>query len=202
MKNNFQLFIYNIKKPRSINEKDALIKQTAALYGVSREKLENDTICRSRDGKPFFKESDIYFSVSHTEDLWACLIGPYNCGLDVQYIKPCNFSKIAGRFFSERENKYVDEHGIEGFFELWSRREAWGKYTGEGFFGTVPELVTQKGGTRSKIAVGNGGYAVIREIQLPDILKKVKCAVCFTDKYTENIEIRDMRWDHRQEAKP
>ena len=34
------------------------------------------------------------------------------------------------------------QHGIEGFFDIWVRREAYGKYTGEGFFGNMPKFVS------------------------------------------------------------
>ena len=55
------------------------------------------------------------------------------------------FSKLAHRFFSAKEAEYVDGERYLRFFEVWSARESYVKYTGQGidkYFSehcTVPE---------------------------------------------------------------
>ena len=76
MKSNFQLCILRKYKNSSYGKgSDSLIKQAALAYGIPREALIDEKVCRSSSGKPFFENMDIHFSISHTEDLWACLIG-------------------------------------------------------------------------------------------------------------------------------
>lgn len=194
MKSNFQLCILRKYKNSSYGKgSDSLIKQAALAYGIPREALIDEKVCRSSSGKPFFENMDIHFSISHTEDLWACLIGAANCGLDVQYIRPCNFTKIAGRFFSDREKAYVQKNGIEGFFEIWTRREACSKYTGEGFFGTMPEFVSPDGLIEKQVLIKDNEFILLKEIPGSHIAEGIKCAVCLPEGYEGQIEITDLR---------
>lgn len=181
MKNSgFKLFLLDgCDKSVHREKRDPLIRQAALFYGAPKESLSGEKIVRTEKGKPFFEKLDIHFSISHSEALWACLMGPFNCGLDVQYVKPCNFKKIAGRFFSERENDYVERGGLEAFFDIWVRREAFGKYTGEGFFGYMPELVSEDGELSGR-AYGDGNGGNVRFIQF-DLGRDIKCAACFPD---------------------
>lgn len=87
-----------------------------------------------KKGKPYFKNLNLYFSVSHSEFMWICCISEMNCGIDLQAVRDVEYRKIARRHFTELENKYVDEHGIIGFYDIWVRKEALGKLTGEGVF--------------------------------------------------------------------
>ncbi len=188
MKNSFQLFLLDKNEKKGTDEdKELLIRQAALFYGVPADCLYGEKICRSRLGKPFFEKLDIHFSISHSESLWACLMGPFNCGLDVQYVKPCNFSKIAGRFFSEREKQYVERFGLTGFFDIWVRREAFGKYTGEGFFGDMPEFITEEGNLSE-------GFEKIR-FETPNLDKDVKCAICIPKKATGAVRKKEKTAD-------
>lgn len=187
MDNNFKLFILKDEDKNSRKgQGELLIKKAALFYGVPEDTLAGEKICRSEEGKPFFENLNIHFSVSHSGNLWACLMGPFNCGLDVQYIKPCNFTKIAGRFFSQNECKYVESKGLDGFFEIWVRREAFGKYTGEGFFGNMAEFVMPDGHAADRIACPDGRDISFRDIYLAD---GIKCAVCAPGRYIREIEV-------------
>lgn len=142
-------------------------------YGIPRERAEALSLLRTEKGKPFFKDSDIYFNISHSRNIWACLVGRSCCGLDIQYIRPCGYKKIAGRFFSETEQQYVSEKGIDGFFDIWVRREAYGKFTGEGFFGECPDFI------RNGKPVGElPGGVVMVPVELKTTERDIKCAVC------------------------
>lgn len=146
MKSSFRIFI--LKNVRGIehNEQGLKLTEKALLcYGVPKSHLKNAEFCIAPGGKPFFKGLGTHFNISHSKDLWACAVGPRNCGIDVQYVRPCNFERIAGRFFSENERRLVADCGAEGFFKLWVRKEAYGKYTGEGFFGSMPEFADADG---------------------------------------------------------
>ena len=178
MENSFRLFFIKSDLDYGHEEiREMLIKSAAWFYGVPKATLDNIKICRTSKGKPYFERIDIHFSISHSNNLWSCLVGPSNCGLDVQYIRPCNFKKIAGRFFSENENKYVEKKGIKGFFEIWAAREAYGKYTGQGFFGTMPELVSEEGRLKDVLAAseGRGEKIKLDRVFVEDNLLYVVC---------------------------
>lgn len=198
MKNNFELFVCHIPGISAGSSRvngEALIRRASLDYGAcsgaEREELKKALILRTPTGKPYFKEIDIHFNVSHSENTWMCLVGPSCCGLDVQYVRPCNFEKIAGRFFSERELAYVKNRGIEGFFEIWVRKEAYGKYTGKGFFGECPQLVSEDGKPVEKIRNLEGKDVCFNEIYMG---KDIKCVACI-DAEEKNIKIRK-DWDY------
>lgn len=192
MNSNFQVFVLrNRERVLSNWQSELLLKQAALSYGVSQSKLADEKVLRSGTGKPFFKNLNVCFSISHSKNVWACIIGPYNCGLDVQFIRPCNFNKIAGRFFSEEEINYVNQHGVEGFFDIWVRREAYGKYTGEGFFGNMPKFVSPDESLIEYVE-NNQEQTCLREIYIGE---KIKSAVCVPSSYMGAIDIKE-DWYH------
>jgi phosphopantetheinyl transferase (holo-ACP synthase) len=104
---------------------------------------------RNKYGKPFIKKisrkkggqinRDVFFSLSHSGDVLICAVSRYNIGADCQLInikdiKTCK--KIAGRFYSPQENRFLDGlpeiDYINNFFKIWTKKEAYIKYTGRG----------------------------------------------------------------------
>ena len=94
------------------------------------------------NGKPAligrFVERDLSFNVAHSEDLALIAvthIGPI--GVDVEEVRPmADADQLVARFFSPRENARfhtltADQKAV-AFFNLWTRKEAWLKATGEG----------------------------------------------------------------------
>ena len=119
------------------------IEQFAVETGASYESMSRE-ICRTEKGKPYFKEIPVEFSVSHTEDMWVCLIdsGEYPVGVDIQKIKDTNKEKIAARYYTDDEKACLQANGEEAFFRIWTRKEAYAKYTGKGLTRELTEFST------------------------------------------------------------
>jgi 4'-phosphopantetheinyl transferase len=93
-------------------------------------------------GKPVlagaFAECGLQFNVAHSQDLALFALtcgGPV--GVDVERIRPlAETGELVVRFFSTREcaafKKVAEEQKTAAFFNLWTRKEAWLKATGEG----------------------------------------------------------------------
>lgn len=88
-------------------------------------------------GKPYFKEEPVYFSLSHSGDYVFGVFSEREIGADIQYGKPDYSERIVSRFFTEKEQKLWQ--GCSGkearrrlFYKLWTRKEAYGKLTGDG----------------------------------------------------------------------
>ncbi len=113
-------------------------EQGIRLDGMSRE------ICRTAKGKPFFRELPIEFSVSHTSDLWVCLISEkgMQVGVDIQIIKDTYIERVMERYFTADEKEYVSENDGDRFFQIWVRKEAYAKYTGRGLSKELSEIST------------------------------------------------------------
>jgi 4'-phosphopantetheinyl transferase len=93
-------------------------------------------------GKPSlaaeFHQASLHFNLAHSEDIAVFAVtrlGPV--GIDVEQIRPlADADDLVERFFSPRENALFqplseDQKSI-AFFNLWTRKEAWLKATGEG----------------------------------------------------------------------
>ena len=94
----------------------------------------------------------IFFSLSHSENMMICAVACFNIGADCQKrniedIERCK--KIAKRYYSEHENIFLDsvlladdeedndteikeQEYINNFFRIWTKKEAYIKYTGKG----------------------------------------------------------------------
>lgn len=122
-----------------------------------------DMISRTPEGRPYLKVSEgidvlvsdsLDISVTHSGDVWMCLVSDRRCGVDFQYLKGESVIHKIERYYTEGEREYIEgggtgqftgsflktEEGRYGrFFDVWVRREALGKYEGHGLFGNYPD---------------------------------------------------------------
>ena len=86
MKSSYKLFVckdLKLKYEEHNNNRDALVFKAARVYGVPVKKLAQIKISRTDMGKPFFEDVHMQFSVSHSNNMWICLMGPGRGGLDI-----------------------------------------------------------------------------------------------------------------------
>ncbi len=94
-------------------------------------------------GKPYFADPLPYFNLSHSGDYVLCGMADWELGVDIQQKRPAEQkrpavqARLVERFFSEREKELwklcgSKEEQEELFYRLWTRKEAYGKLTGEG----------------------------------------------------------------------
>jgi 4'-phosphopantetheinyl transferase len=121
--------------------------------GLSRREAERAPLAEGPYGKPYFADiPNAYFSVSHSGRFWACLMAESEVGLDIEDLAErrarderrggdaeARYVSIAQRYFSEDEKRFLDEAVGRGrdeltarFFFVWTRKEAYVKYTGRG----------------------------------------------------------------------
>lgn len=96
----------------------------------------------STNGKPTlaeeFADTGMHFNLAHTEDLALIAVTRIGAvGVDVEGVRPVkNVEDLVARFFSARENEFFqkvsDAEKPVAFFNLWTRKEALLKATGEG----------------------------------------------------------------------
>lgn len=163
-----------------------LIRRAAVRYcgeaGVDYPVLTAE-ILREEKGKPYFVDIPLEFSLSHSDALWMCMVSQQPCGLDLQHVKDCRFEEIARRLFTEEEQHYVALWGIEGFFDVWVRKEAFCKCTGQGIFSDMPSVVSANSDLLMEIFWQDREY-FFTEIEIaPDI----KCAACTDDEVQVNM---------------
>ncbi len=120
-------------------------KQGQALFAAlllravlcDRLKVKNDQLhfSATEKGKPYLTDrTDVHFSISHTDGLVAVAVSDREVGIDAETVKPAD-PKLCQRFFSTAEQDFVTpetEGWLERFYLVWTRKEAYLKYTGEG----------------------------------------------------------------------
>lgn len=114
-------------------------------------------------GKPYFADLPVHFNVSHSGMLWVCMVGDAPCGIDIQVGQEMNVRKydnIIRRYYTPNEQDFCEKYGTEGFFRIWAHREALGKYTGEGFYGKMPDFVEDDGRLNIEVTIPVTGEKV------------------------------------------
>ena len=98
-------------------------------------------------GKPHLNHhTQIQFNLAHSGDLMLLAVtNGMKIGVDVERVRPLNDAKaIARRFFSTNESNWLqrcsDQELDQAFFQLWTRKEAVLKATGEGISSGLDSL--------------------------------------------------------------
>lgn len=117
------------------------VKALSELSGIAEDGI---AVNYSENGKPFSENTKLHFSISHSGDYAVCAVSERDVGIDIEKIRQLNM-QAAKKFASETELIYIfghlpeksdfesaDEKTLERFFEVWTKKEAYGKLIGEG----------------------------------------------------------------------
>lgn len=128
-----------VKKLKKIEDKkmsvcgEMLAKRAIAeLTGKSAEELVFGT---KKSGKPFCKNADIQFSISHSGGYAVCAVSDVPIGIDIQTVSPYN-AKTARKVCSAGEFKEIEISGDKAreFTKIWTKKEAVLKRDEKGIF--------------------------------------------------------------------
>ena len=123
--------INSIKVEKKRNERivsDHVKRKALSDYcGVEPSNIEFGV---SDKGKPFAKGLDVHFNVSHSAGIVVCAVSDNEIGIDIEKIKPIN-PEAAKKFACPDELEYISSHK-NGFFEIWTLKEAYFKCIGSG----------------------------------------------------------------------
>ncbi len=128
--------IYGLLSPAQqeyikVKPRDKALQSLAARALLARIIGEKaiSSLQRDRDGRPQIK--DRYVSLSHSGEYVAVAVGDRPVGIDIQ-LKRFVCEKTAARVGCGEETDYI-ESSPDGFFTLWTLKEAYIKATGTGF---------------------------------------------------------------------
>lgn len=139
---------YLVQERRRFIVSRSLLRVALARYvDVEPNQLQ---FCYSPRGKPALLDTmagaDLCFNVSHSQEL-ALFAMTYNqaIGVDLEHIRPIvDVQNIADRFFSAHESATLrvlpPSKLLEGFFNCWTRKEAYVKARGEGLSAPLDEF--------------------------------------------------------------
>ena len=126
----------HIRSIKSRSNKSSRVSSLCALYVLARLLSENgiDTenlaIEKTGDGKPYFVNSDVYFSISHTDTKFAVAICDKPVGIDLEdkMLTDEKMQSIAKRYFAK--GKFDIALDRSSFLKIWTFVEAYAKMKG------------------------------------------------------------------------
>ena len=94
-------------------------------------------ILTTERGKPYFPDSDLYFSISHTPGHAFCVLSENNVGIDAEELDRNINLKLADKILSPAEKAQFDvaQDPRIALLTFWVLKEAAAKLSGEGLRG-------------------------------------------------------------------
>ena len=88
-------------------------------------------------GKPYFEDSTLHFSISHTKNHAFCVLSSYPVGIDAEEKDRRVDLRLAEKILSAEERTHfgLADHPQDVFLRFWVLKEAAAKLTGEGLRG-------------------------------------------------------------------
>jgi len=85
-----------------------------------------------KNGKPYLKNSRLYFNISHAGDYVVLATADREVGVDIEKTVPCD-DAVADRCLTSAERTWIQNQGTnEAFFYLWTAKESVMKGSGLG----------------------------------------------------------------------
>ena len=95
------------------------------------EKMGAENIAYLANGKPVAE--NMFVSISHSNGKCAVCTSERPVGIDIEKVTDRNFEKTVKKIFGEKEKAYLlNNKSPSAFYEIWTRKEAYSKISGEG----------------------------------------------------------------------
>lgn len=94
-------------------------------FALKENEIENFEIVIGENGKPFLKDGEMFFNISHCAEGVAVVLDTALVGIDVQELGDFN-EKVTKRFFDESENKKINAspNMAKAFTRIWTLKES------------------------------------------------------------------------------
>lgn len=127
--------LYHAPFQEDARHSHALLYQAAARYS-GRSPGELGPLTAGPWGKPAFSlHPELHFSLTHSGVWWMCALSSRPVGLDLQLHRSHSPPEVLSRrFFHPREDAFLAARDYRDFFDLWSAKESYVKFTGRGFY--------------------------------------------------------------------
>lgn len=137
----------------------------------------------SEKGKPYLEQNPFFFSLSHSGGRVLCAVGDKEIGADVQTVRPVKDSLVK-RVLCENERKIYEAHDNKPlcFTKLWTLKESYLKYTGEGIAAGLDGLDFSSGIDEAEFMLFGKNFSVFADGDFT-------CCVCSDEKKVRMIHL-------------
>lgn len=105
----YSIYIYEGDLSSSDLRENLMTDAVIAYCGTHDIGYADVTVERAEKGKPYIygTEEPVYCNVSHSDNLWIAIVGPGECGIDLQRVTDCKYEQIAAEvLFTGRAGIY------------------------------------------------------------------------------------------------
>lgn len=157
----------NPEKQKSKIAADRVCRKALSEFcGVDPQRIE---FGMNEHGKPFAIGLDVHFNVSHSGDWVVCAVSDKEIGIDIEKIRSVN-PRAAEKFACSDELEYI-KITENGFFEIWTLKEAYFKCIGTGLDSNIKSVSFKVG---KKVDCSESGF----DCSFHEIANEYICAVC------------------------
>lgn len=111
---------------------DLILSFAKKQFGIDSD------ICENEHGKPFFTDSDMRFSITHSDDVVAVSLSRFDHGIDVERLREADEKTVRAVLSPFRYLDYLKADAAEKdklFVRDFTEKESFVKYLGTGFTG-------------------------------------------------------------------
>ncbi len=106
---------------------------------------------KNKHSKPYFKDCNLKFNLSHCKGIVVCIISDYNVGIDLEIINKKVSERVLNRCFDKTEQDIINnsinqEEYCINFYRYWTLKECFVKTTGYGLSQGLKNCVFYKSG--------------------------------------------------------
>jgi 4'-phosphopantetheinyl transferase len=113
----------------------SLLGRIILQYGLGNYyDIKDYEIDRASNHKPFLKNQEVHFNISHAGSLVVCGVSQSPIGIDIEYVDPkINYTDFKSQMTLNEFNKiHLSEDKNRRFFSYWTKKEAIIKAHGKG----------------------------------------------------------------------
>lgn len=114
--------MYKLYIEKNISSKD-LLKRVLKELNISDEIIYNEY------GKPYLKNNEIYFNISHSGEYTILGLSSSEIGVDIEKIRPIK-ENVINKVCTDDEKKLIKND--EDFTLIWVKKESYVKWVGMG----------------------------------------------------------------------
>lgn len=131
--------MYKLYIEKNISSQDFLSKILKENYNIDKYEL-----IYNEYGKPFLKDNNLFFNISHDNNLVVIAISDKNIGIDIEYLTYNRF--VLKKCFNEKEQHKVNDkvNKEKEFTKIWVMKEAYVKMKGTGIITDLKDIDTTK----------------------------------------------------------
>ena len=117
-------------------------RYTAAFCNVEQKEIE---FAFGEHGKPYIINQRVHYNISHCQNYVVLAVSNEPIGIDIEIVREFS-AMVAQKRFVPAEVAYISEEGRfnrsmqQAFYEIWTAKEAYLKYTGLGLSGGLNAL--------------------------------------------------------------